>query len=205
MNARKKQPTHAMAVTAACALGVLLAMPAHAAMLEGTTATGGAPGSAAMSPLESKTSLLPSFAASATSTLYEGTKVFDTVAFDRIEFIVPVSGLLTVSLTDLLFPGPTATLDFALVDGSAVLGVIDGSGTLQYSVVTSTPRSLFGYVFAVAAPGINSGAYSLDVKLESTVAPVPLPAAGWMLLSGIGLLGFSSRRRADSSALAATA
>jgi hypothetical protein len=117
------------------------------------------------------------------------------VSFSRIELEVPSSGLVSVSLEDLLFPQAAATLSFALVDGDSVLGVINGSGTLQYSIVTSGVKSLFAYAYAVAAPGVNTGAYALNITHDAAVAPVPLPAAAWLLLSGLGLAGWTGRSR----------
>jgi hypothetical protein len=158
----------------------------------GTFAAAAAPGASALSPLQSKTSMLPSLASADVTSLYQGTTIFTTLSFARIELPVAQSGTFQISLTDLLFPQANSTLSFALVDGDSVLGVIDGSGSLQYSLVTSGPKTLFGYTYAVATPGVNAGAYSLNVDY----APVPLPAAAWLLLSGLGLVGYSARRTA---------
>lgn len=165
-------------------------VPARADTVSGTAADAASPGATMLSPLASKTSMLPALAGTDLVTLYQGVTSFTTVDMQRIELPVSQSGTFQVTLTDLLFPAGAATLSFALVDGDAVLGVINGSGSLQYSLVTSGPKTLFGYTYAVGAPGVSAGAYSLEV----TYAPVPLPAAAWLLLSGLGLLGFGVRR-----------
>jgi hypothetical protein len=42
----------------------------------------------------------------------------------------------------------------------------------------------------------NSGNWRIaDVQVDGTVAPVPLPASAWMMLAGLGGMGFSLRRR----------
>jgi hypothetical protein len=44
----------------------------------------------------------------------------------------------------------------------------------------------------------NSGNWRFaDVQVDGTVAPVPLPAAAWLLVSGLGGFGFFGRRRAS--------
>jgi hypothetical protein len=50
------------------------------------------------------------------------------------------------------------------------------------------------------APGFNSAGYSLVFSPDLTPAPVPLPAAAWLLLSGLGgLIPLGRRRRADGT------
>jgi hypothetical protein len=48
----------------------------------------------------------------------------------------------------------------------------------------------FTIAFVLSQPGV-SGSFSFDVK------PVPLPAAGWMLVSAIAGVGFLARRRSQ--------
>jgi hypothetical protein len=46
----------------------------------------------------------------------------------------------------------------------------------------------------------NSGNWRIaDVQIDGTLTPVPLPAAAWMLLSGIGGLGLLARRRGSAT------
>jgi hypothetical protein len=45
------------------------------------------------------------------------------------------------------------------------------------------------------AAGLHSTVPQLKDSLQSTTAPVPLPAAGWMLVAGLGALGLFRRRR----------
>lgn len=55
-------------------------------------------------------------------------------------------------------------------------------------------------VFARAGGPKGYGAYSLDISFLPSVSEVPLPAAGWLLLSALGVAAVATRRRAPGSA-----
>jgi predicted Rossmann-fold nucleotide-binding protein len=74
---------------------------------------------------------------------------------------------------------------------------LDGSGNLLINV--SGPTQLFAAVFARSEQG-DVGVYNL----QASFSPVPLPAAGWLLLSGLGALG-ALRRKSAAKSSAATA
>ena len=129
------------------------------------------------------------------SVLYDATTLFTGVQFTRLEFHVPGAGEVNVQLDDLRFPFSTGILTFALVDGGTVLGLINGGGSLQY--VVDGARTLYGYLYAVAAPGANAGSYYLGVTHDGP-SPVPLPPALGLLLAGLataGATGVRARRR----------
>jgi hypothetical protein len=58
---------------------------------------------------------------------------------------------------------------------------------------TILPGESFTFAYTLAQPG-TSASFSFDV------APIPLPAAGWMLLSALGGTAFLSRRRKKAAA-----
>lgn len=126
------------------------------------------------------------------STLYETNTIFSGVSMTRVEFAVPTAGHLEVTLKDMEFPALAGALSFALVQEGSVLGLINGSGSMGMDF--DGPRTLFGYVYGVGAPSINTASYFLNISHEYA-APIPLPAAVWMLLGGLGLTGWVGRRR----------
>jgi hypothetical protein len=52
-----------------------------------------------------------------------------------------------------------------------------------------------------AAAAISTASYYLNVTHtgDANASPVPLPAAVWMLISGLGLTGLLGRRRTGAS------
>jgi hypothetical protein len=80
-----------------------------------------------------------------------------------------------------------------------------GTGKLfSFGVSSADKLGLYGYLPGVTTPprfrmftstgGFVDSSFSINV-VESVAPPVPLPAAAWLLLSGLGGLGFIGRRR----------
>lgn len=99
------------------------------------------------------------------------------------------AGTFSVVLSDLAFPQPLQTLSMLVTDLRGLSQRIDGPGTLTFSV--SGPAQLFVAVFAQTASPQLPGLYAVT----SNFAPVPLPAAAWLMLSGLGGLAATLRRK----------
>jgi hypothetical protein len=127
-----------------------------------------------------------------TQTLYRGTTLFSGMTFTQIELDVPAAGSLSVTLRDMEFPALLGALSFSLVRGGEVLAVQNGGGGFDLDM--AGPATLFGFVYAVGAPGVNVGSYYLDIQHKYEEA-VPLPASLWLLLSGASWIGWLGRRR----------
>jgi hypothetical protein len=100
------------------------------------------------------------------------------------------AGMVTVKLADMKWPEAFSSLSFLITDLNGTWQRLDGAGTLTFAV--SGPTQLFAAVFADSSGNSRHfGLYNLDV----TFAPVPLPAAIVLLVSGLGGLGAFARRK----------
>ena len=110
-----------------------------------------------------------------------------------LPFIVPAglsAGVLTVTLTDLAWPGLMSSLSFSATTSTSLLAQLDAPGSVSFAI--GSAGSYFATVYGTADPNFGSGLYSLNLSY----APVPLPAAAWLLASGFALI--RTRRRKET-------
>ena len=99
---------------------------------------------------------------------------------------------MTVTLTDLGWPGLFSSLSFAASTSTSLLAQLSAPGSLTFEI--GGAGNYFATVYGVADPNFGSGLYSLNLSY----APVPIPAAGWLLLSGLALLARKTNRHQRS-------
>lgn len=98
-------------------------------------------------------------------------------------------GTLSIRLSDLNFPQPLESLSLLVTDLNGLLQRLDGPGSLLIDL--GGAAQLFVAVFARTEDRFTPGLYAVTTQFS----PVPLPAAVWLLLSGLGGLAAVVRRR----------
>ena len=104
-------------------------------------------------------------------------------------FTAPTAGTVTVSLQSLNWPASLNALSFSATSASQVLASWNGTGlssnTSTFDVAAGT---YFTHVMASAGGILDLGLYSMMLTFSPNAPAVPLPASGWMLLTGIFVL-----------------
>lgn len=107
-------------------------------------------------------------------------------------FNLSSAGQLSLDLKSIDWPNPLTELTLLVTDMNDVWERLDvSSGVNNLLVNVGAPGQFFAAVFARTVDSSTPGLYHLDASF----APVPLPAAAWLLLSGLGGLAVTMRRR----------
>ena len=128
------------------------------------------------------------------SVLYSQSQMVQGNNASVVQLDVPTAGQLFLTLTDLDFPDPFASLKFALTSLTSAQVGLAVAGTLTLDL--TAPTTLYAEVFWKAPSGVDAGLYNLTATLLTTgdVLPFPLPASGG-LLGGVLLLALAGLAR----------
>jgi hypothetical protein len=109
--------------------------------------------------------------------------------------VAPSAGSVTISLSNLSWPDPLASLSFALTTSTGVLKTMDQAG--QMTIDLSGAGTYYALVSGIAQGKWDMGLYSLTASFSALPGgpEVPLPAAVWLLLSGLALTWGVSRKQ----------
>jgi hypothetical protein len=108
-------------------------------------------------------------------------------------FNLTAPGTLTVTLTNVAWPQPLASLNFLLSTDHGMMGPEMGAGTYSFNIVAG--GNVFAQWFGTAQGPLNAGVYGLKIEFEPLGGTaVPLPTSVVLLLSALALLLWQGRR-----------
>lgn len=135
--------------------------------------------------------------AQASSVLVSDTTLVSGSETEVFSFNAPAAGTVSLQLTNLDWPQELSSLSFMTATASGVLSPFSASTSPTQSLAfqVAAGGTYFADVMAVAGGPLDLGAYSLSVSFTPTVAPVPLPSSGTLLLAAFaGLIGLMALR-----------
>jgi hypothetical protein len=137
--------------------------------------------------------VLSSMASAHADTLYSQNVMVTSTSAPNVQSLGTVSsGTVTMSVSDLMWPQALQSLSFSITNNQGVLKSLTGPGSLSYLV--TGPMTLFADVYAQPNAADGAGLYHINVSFIAATPAVPLPAAGWLLLSGmVGLATFKKK------------
>jgi hypothetical protein len=120
------------------------------------------------------------------SPVYEATTLVTQPKIDMQTLNLQSAGTVSVKLTDLKWPDLLGTLSFTLFDATHVIGSysLDSLNKGLGSFNVDTAGTYYASIFASPASGQLGGLYNAQIFFQAT-SPVPLPAAAWLLISGL--------------------
>lgn len=137
---------------------------------------------------------LPMTRANADTVLYDGSGFMRGTQSFSDTFNLTAPGTLTVTLSNVAWPQPLASLNFLLSTDNGMMGPEVSAGTYSYNIVAG--GNVFAQWFGTAQGPLNAGVYSLKIDFQPLGGmPVPLPASAVLLLSGLAMLLWQRRAR----------
>jgi hypothetical protein len=130
---------------------------------------------------------------------YESVNFFMGTTYESRKFNVLEAGTYELSIADLVFPNPLAGLGVAITTAQNKLSEIFGSGS---TLVDLSPGTHYLNYFAQAQNYHDLGLFGMTLRMNgSGVSQVPVPAAAWLLGTGlIAFAGFTRKRRSGVEA-----
>lgn len=134
--------------------------------------------------------------AEASQVLFDGVGFLQGTQSFSDSFTLSSPGTLTVTLGNVNWPQPLASLQLLMSSASGTLGPEMSATTSTTSTFTVGSGEVFAQWFGTAQGSLNAGVYSLEIQFQpngSSGNPVPLPTSIALLLSGLGLLIWQRR------------
>jgi hypothetical protein len=136
---------------------------------------------------------LPTTRASADTVLYDGSGFMTGTQSFSETFNLTAPGTLTVTLSNVAWPQPLASLNFLLSSDNGMMGPEVGAGTYTFNIVTG--GNVFAQWFGTAQGPLNAGVYGLKIEFQPMGGTtVPLPTSFLLLLPALALLLWQGRR-----------
>jgi len=134
--------------------------------------------------------------AEASQVLYDGVGFMQGTQSSSESFTLPTAGTLTVTLGNVAWPQQLASLNMLVTTASGAAGPEMGAGTSSFKVGAG---NVYTQWFGTAQGPLDAGVYSLEIQFSPSAggSQVPLPTSVGLLLSGLGLLVWQRRTRAD--------
>jgi hypothetical protein len=112
------------------------------------------------------------------------------------EMQAPGAGMVNVQLSNLGWPERLSSVSFAASTATSILSRLADEGSTSFHI--TGPGAYYAHVAGIAQGALQVGLYSLRITFSAgntPGSPVPLPAALWLLISGLGALALPFRHR----------
>jgi hypothetical protein len=128
--------------------------------------------------------------------MYESTTLVTQSQIDLQPLTLSGAGTVSVKLTDMKWPDLLGSLSFTLFDATHVIGTyaLSSGATTGTGIFNVTQGgNYYASIFASPGAGKTGGLYNAQIYYQATA---PLPAAGWLLLTGIaGLVAIRPKQK----------